>query len=112
MSPIYLITGATGGLGSGVLHHLVTTNNAPRSDIIASSSRKEAAAQFEQIGVPFRHVDYNDLESLHAAFAGVDKLFFVSSNTYDNEARSKQHQNVIKAARETGVGHVRLLRPS
>lgn len=100
----YLITGATGGLGSGVIDTL--TKHLPKSAFAASSSRQEAAKQFEDVGIQFRHADYDDPESLEEAFTGVEKLFFVSSSTYANIQRGQQHRNVINAAKKTGVGHV------
>ena len=103
----YLITGSTGGLGSDVLTYF--TANVPHSDFAASSSRKEAASQFESQGLQFRHADYDDYDSLVKAFAEVEKLFFVSSNTFVNEKREKQHGNVVRAAKEVGVGHVSLM---
>ena len=104
----YLIIGATGGLGGGVLQQI--SKHAPKSDYAASSSRPEAARQFESAGVQFRHADYQDRASLEKGFVGVEKLLFVSANTYDNEARNQQHRNVIEAAKSAGVGHVRRLR--
>lgn len=100
----YLITGATGGLGGGVLQQI--SKHAPKSDYAASSSRLEAANQFESSGIQFRHADYKDRASLEKAFVGVKKLLFVSANTYDTEARNQQHRNVIEAAKLAGVGHV------
>ena len=104
----YLITGATGGLGGSVLQQI--SKHAPKSDYAASSSRPEAANQFENTGIQFRHADYQDRASLEKAFVGVKKLLFVSANTYDNEARNQQHRNVIEAAKSAGVGHVCRLR--
>lgn len=106
----YLITGATGGLGGGVLQQI--SKHVPKSDYAASSSRPEAAAQFKSSGTQFRHVDYQNIASLEKAFAGVEKLLFVSANTYDNEARNQQHRNVIAAARTAGVDHVRFSGPA
>ena len=100
----YLITGATGGLGGGILQQI--SKHAPKSDYAASSSRLEAANQFESSGIQFRHADYKDRASLEKAFVGVKKLLFVSANTYDTEARNQQHRNVIEAAKLAGVGHV------
>lgn len=104
----YLITGATGGLGAGVLEHL--SKHLPNSDFAASSSRPEAAQKFEESGIQFRRADYNDTQSLEKAFEGVEKLLFVSSSTrtFDNELREKQHRNVIEAAKAAAVGHVHL----
>ena len=93
----YLITGATGGLGGGVLQQI--SKHAPKS-----------ANQFESSSIQFRHADYQDRASLEKAFVGVKKLLFVSANTYDNEARNQQHRNVIEAAKSAGIGHVCRLR--
>ena len=100
----YLITGATGGLGGGVLKQV--SKHVPKTEYAASSSRPEIADQFESSGIQFRHADYQDRDSLEKAFVGVEKLLFVSANTYDNEARNQQHRNVIEAAKSAGVGHV------
>ena len=100
----YLITGAIGGLGGGILQQI--SKHVSKSDYAASSSRLEAAAQFENSGIQFRHADYQDRASLESAFTGVEKLLFVSANTYDTEARNEQHANVIAAAKSAGVGHV------
>ncbi|KAK3176195.1 hypothetical protein OEA41_007518 [Lepraria neglecta] len=64
----YIITGATGGLGGGVLQQL--SKHVPKSDIAASSSRPEAAKHFEPPGIQFRHADYQDRASLEKAFTG------------------------------------------
>ncbi|KAI9727240.1 MAG: hypothetical protein M1828_006859 [Chrysothrix sp. TS-e1954] len=103
MPPTYFITGASGGLGSGVLQQLLT--RIPSSSIIASSGRAEAAQHFLDRGIQFRQGDYNDLDGLTKAFDGVDHLLFASANTYDNELRNKQHRNIINAAKAAGVKH-------
>lgn len=100
----YLITGATGGLGSQVLNHLVAA--IPAGDIAAASSKESNRAQFEARGIAFRVTNFDDRESLEAAFEGVENLFFVSTNTFDNERRQRQHRNVIEAAKKAGVKHV------
>ena len=82
------------------------SKHVPKSDYAASSSRPEVAEQFESSGIQFRHANYEDRVSLEKAFAGVEKLLFVSANTYDNEARNQQHRNVIEAAKSVRVGHV------
>ena len=103
MTPTYLVTGASGGLGSGVLDQLL--KNVPGSSIIATSGRAEAARHFLDRNIQFRQADYNDLDSLTKAFAGVDRLLFVSANTYDNDLRNKQHANIVNAAKAAGVKH-------
>jgi len=101
----FLVTGATGGIGGGVIEHF--QKHMPKSDFAASSSNADTRAEFEGKSLNFRHADYNDRESLEKAFAGVENLLFVSSNTFDNELRTGQHRNVVDAAKKMGVGHVR-----
>lgn len=100
----YLITGATGGIGSGVLSYFQT--HLPTSSFAASSSDSSSASRFTSQGIEFRHVDYNDRTVLDEAFQRVENLLFVSSNTFDNELRTRQHGNVVDAAKKAGVGHV------
>lgn len=100
----YLITGATGGLGSQVLSYLVA--NCPASEYAAASSSEANRKQFEDRGIAFRVVNYDDTSNLEAAFHHVDNLFFVSSNTFDAEKRRKQHQGAVNAAKNMNVKHV------
>jgi len=99
----YLITGATGGLGASVLSYFVA--NLPASEYAAASSKEENRKQFEDRGIAFRVVNYDDPESLESAFQDVENLFFVSTNTFDIEKRRKQHQSFVDAAQKTKVQH-------
>lgn len=105
MAPTILVTGITGGLGRSVLDTLL--QHVPASSLAGSSSNRSTAALLEGKGVEFRFVDYNIPESLDEAFKGIEKLFFVSTNTIDADKRTKQHANVIAAAKAAGIGHVR-----
>ncbi|WP_233527464.1 NmrA family NAD(P)-binding protein [Micromonospora craniellae] len=55
-------------------------------------------------GVTVRQADYDDPESLRVAFAGAEKLMFVSGSEVGR--RVAQHRNVVAAATEAGVGLV------
>ena len=104
MAPTILVTGFTGGLGASVFSTL--QDLVPASSLAASSSGQPAASLLEGIGVEFRRAAYDDFNSLLEAFHGIQKLFFVSTNTFDNEKRTIQHRNVIEAAKQAGVDHV------
>ncbi|KAJ5121286.1 uncharacterized protein N7515_009247 [Penicillium bovifimosum] len=99
----YLITGATGGLGAGVISYLAA--NISASEYAAASSREESHKQFEDRGIAFRLANYDDPQTLEAAFKDVENLFFVSTNTFDVEKRRKQHQNFVNAAKTMNVKH-------
>lgn len=100
----YLITGATGALGAGVLSYLIA--NVPASEYAAASSKEENRKQFEDRGIAFRVASYDDPQTLETAFEDVENLFFVSTNTFDNAKRRKQHENFIEAAKKMNVKHV------
>ncbi|KAL6912658.1 hypothetical protein FSST1_010418 [Fusarium sambucinum] len=102
MPPIkYLITGATGGLGKEVLRYF--SENVPSTDFAAASSKPESKSIFEDRGIAFRHVNYNDAESLETGLANVENLLFVSSA---GATRMEQHSRLIAAAKKAGVKHI------
>ena len=105
MSRSYLILGASGGLGTGVLSHLLS-NSPPGTTVTAASRRKAASTEFTNQGIPFVHTDYDEVMQLIDAFRGVQKLLFVSANTFDNDERIRWHRNIIDAAKTATVGHV------
>lgn len=102
----YLITGATGGLGAQVLAYLVA--NVPISEVAAASSNEANRKRFEDQGITFRLVNYDDPRSMEIAFKDVENLLFVSTNTFDVEKRRRQHQSFVDAAKKMNVKHVRL----
>jgi NAD(P)H dehydrogenase (quinone) len=92
------ITGATGGVGSATLRHLLT---AGRNDLVALARRPEAVPP----GPQARRADYDDPASLAAAMRGLDTLVMVSGDGRA-ETMERHHRNVIDAAVATGVGRV------
>ncbi len=106
MAPLeYLITGATGVLGSAVLEYFLS-HGIPISSIAVASSQASAEPDFRARGLQFRLVDYSLPETLELAFKNVENLYFVSSAAYDTETRVKQHGNVAEAAKKMEVKHV------
>ncbi|MDC6364647.1 MULTISPECIES: SDR family oxidoreductase [Flavobacteriaceae] len=98
-----LVTGATGAYGTSAIKHLLEKGVAP-SNIAALVRNPEKASSLKDLGVELRMADYNDYDSLVAAFQGVDKLLFVSGS--DIATREAQHENIIKAAKAAHVGHI------
>jgi uncharacterized protein YbjT (DUF2867 family) len=95
-----LITGATGNLGCAVVSTLLKL--VPSSSITISSSSASNADVLAQRfpGTNFRHADYDDPATLYAAFQGVQKLFFVSSNVPNDSKRLLlQHKNAAQKCR-------------
>ncbi|RAH76731.1 NAD(P)-binding protein [Aspergillus japonicus CBS 114.51] len=100
----YLLTGVTGGLGAHVLEYFLA--HVDPSTYAVASSNPAKAAEFTAQGLAFRTVNYDDPRTLATAFEEVENLFFVSSNTFDNERRRRQHQDVVDAAKRAGVKHI------
>lgn len=99
-----IITGATGGLGSQVIRHLL--QSVPAGHIAAVVRDPEKAAPLAELGVEIRQGDYNDPVSLASAFEGGTKLLFISSPAMDDALRVVQHAQVVKAARDAGIRHI------
>jgi NAD(P)H dehydrogenase (quinone) len=97
-----LVTGVTGHLGKAVIDLLLDKIAASELAVLVRDASK--AEELKAKGVAVRIADYNDYQSLVKAFEGIEKLYFVSGTDVHN--RSKQHQNVVKAAKEAKVKHV------
>jgi NAD(P)H dehydrogenase (quinone) len=98
-----VVTGATGHLGRLIVESLLA-RGVPAGQIVAAGRDTTKAADLAARGVTVRHADYQDVQSLKAAFAGADKLMFVSGS--ENGRRVPQHTNVIEAAQAVGAGAV------
>ncbi|WP_323100852.1 SDR family oxidoreductase [Intrasporangium sp. YIM S08009] len=98
-----LVTAASGHLGRLVVDALLRRGVAP-SDVVATARKPEALAELADRGVEVRRADYDDPASLDTAFAGVDRLLFVSGSEVGS--RIPQHRNVVDAAVRAGVGLV------
>jgi len=100
-----VVTGATGQLGRRIVECLL--DRLPPDRIGISVRDPEKAAGFAARGVRVRRGDFEDPQSLDAAFEGAEQLLQVSSNA---AAHGKdplaQHSAAIEAARGAGVGRI------
>ncbi|MTE18900.1 NAD(P)H-binding protein [Streptomyces sp. TRM43335] len=99
-----VVTGATGQFGRLAVEKLIG-RGVPAAEIAAAVRTPEKAADLAARGVEVREADYDRPETLAPAFAGADKLLFVSANGPD-DLRIAQHRAVVAAAREAEVGLV------
>lgn len=94
------VTGATGHLGALAIQALLDRGVEP-GDIVAAGRNRDRLARFEDRGTRTAPIDFDDVESLTAAFTGVEKLLLVSGSEVGR--RTTQHQNAVDAARAAGV---------
>jgi NAD(P)H dehydrogenase (quinone) len=94
-----VITGATGQLGRLVIEQLLKV--VPAAEVVAAVRNPAKAADLQALGVQVRHADYSQPETLDSAFAGAEKILFISSSEIGQ--RQAQHQVVIDAATRVEV---------
>jgi NAD(P)H dehydrogenase (quinone) len=95
------VTGATGHLGKLVLAEL------SKNDARHNAGHNVVAAvrnTGQDLGVPVRHADYDQPETLAPAFDGTDTLLFISGS--EAGKRLPQHKAVVDAALAANVGHI------
>ncbi|PZF89085.1 SDR family oxidoreductase [Micromonospora deserti] len=95
-----VVTGATGHLGRLIVESLLR-RGVPADQVVALGRDTDRLADLAERGVTVRRADYNDPDSLRAAFAGAEKLAFVSGTEIGR--RVEQARNVVAAAKEAGV---------
>jgi NAD(P)H dehydrogenase (quinone) len=102
--PTLLVTGAGGQLGRRVVE-LLLESSAGR--VIATTRNPAKLAPLASRGVEVRQADFDDADSLAAAFAGADRLLLVSTDVLDRPGvRLAQHRAAVNAAVAAGVKHV------
>jgi NAD(P)H dehydrogenase (quinone) len=98
-----VVTGATGPFGRLAIEALLRRGT-PADQIVAVGRSVDKIADLAERGVVVRKADYSDPDALRAAFAGADRLLFVSGSEVGK--RVSQHHTVIAAAKEAGVNLV------
>ncbi|MBU4215777.1 MAG: SDR family oxidoreductase [Actinobacteria bacterium] len=95
-----VVTGASGHLGRLIVTELLAAGADPAT-VVAGARRPETVAD---LGVQVAALDYTEPQTLVAAFTGADTVMLVSSSEVGQ--RAVQHQAVIDAAVEAGVGRI------
>jgi len=91
----YLITGATGAIGSRLVEHLLDRGDRPR--VFVRSAEKARQRYGNQVDIAVG--DLADAKSLQAALTGVDALFLVNSGP----ELARRDEAAAKAATAAGV---------
>lgn len=97
------VAGASGNVGALVVKRLLARDVA--TQVIALSRRRIQYAEVLQRRSTHRSIDYNDMDSLLAAFSGLDTLVFPGSDG-DPKEMLLHHRNVVTAASKSHIRHV------
>ncbi|KUN40676.1 NAD(P)-dependent oxidoreductase [Streptomyces longwoodensis] len=100
---MFVITGATGQLGSRIVRRLLT--QVPPEQLVACVRDPERAAGLLAEGVDVRRGDFTDPASLAEAFKGASQVLVVSVNDSGDGAVA-QHRAAIDAARAAGAERI------
>ena len=100
----YLITGATGHLGSHILKELLKLVSS--QDITAGVHTVSKAQNIVDLGVKVVPIDFTKVDTLVTAFKSIDVLIYVPSKSHDSFSRVAELENVIRAAKNAHVGHI------
>lgn len=94
-----MVTGASGGYGHYAINYLQKFAPAG-TELYGLVRSQDKADRLSALGVTPRIADYDDLESLVAAFEGIDRLLFVSVPNTDLQ------RNVVKAIQQSEINYV------
>jgi NAD(P)H dehydrogenase (quinone) len=100
---MFIITGATGRLGSQIVDHLL--DRVPAAQVGVSVRDPARAPELAARGVRVRRGDFTDPASLAAAFEGATQVLVVSADATGRDAVA-QHRAAIDAARAAGARRV------
>src|SRR5580692_12796826 len=103
-TPTFLVTGASGHLGRGVVETLLAAKAGATS---AASRDPTKLSELAAKGAQTRRIDFDDPASLEAALKGVDRLLIVSTDDVLTPGkRLRQQSAAVEAAARARVGHV------
>ncbi|MFF9165194.1 NAD(P)H-binding protein [Streptomyces longwoodensis] len=100
---MFVITGATGQLGSRIVRRLLT--RVPPEQVVACVRDPERATGLLAEGMDVRRGDFTDPASLAEAFKGASQVLVVSVNDSGDGAVA-QHRAAIDAARAAGAERI------
>ena len=104
-SKYVLVTGATGQQGGAVVQALLAKNHRVRA--LTRNVDSPQAKQLAKQGVELTVGDFTDPDSLLRATTGIDAIYAMTTPFESGEkAETAQGIAIIKAAKQTGVGHL------
>ena len=99
-----VITGASGHLARRVVELLLDEHGIAPSDLILVTRSPDRLSDVAGRGAEVRHRDFDDPQSLPAAFAGGERMLLISADQIGQ--RIRQHSGAVKAAKAAGITHI------
>lgn len=100
----FLVTGASGKLGTEVVKTLLEDFNIQANQLIVTTRKADKLRALSAKGVDVREADFTSPESLEKAFQGADSLLLISIDA--SGPRTQAHLNAVEAAEKVGVSHL------
>lgn len=100
----YMITGATGHLGRHVVGQLSKLTD--KDNIVLGMHTPAKAKDFKEEGYQLAAVDYTNVDTMTAAFQGIDVLIYIPSITYSIQGRINEFENSLTAMKKAGVKNI------
>ncbi|GGB05001.1 NmrA family NAD(P)-binding protein [Allosediminivita pacifica] len=100
---MFIITGATGQLGRGIVQSL--SSSVPTGRIRACVRDPGKARDLADLGIDVRPCDFAEPDGLAEAFAGAERVLIVSAGTLGEEGLAL-HRTAIAAAREAAAHRI------
>lgn len=100
----YVVTGATGHLGTQIVQELAKLVAAREITLGVHTPAKAAA--FAQQGMTVLPLDYRDSATVTTVLDTADVAIYVPSKSHDSFSRVTEFENVIAAAERAHVGHL------
>jgi NAD(P)H dehydrogenase (quinone) len=98
-----VVTGAAGAFGKMATQLLL--EQVPAQELILVTRKPDSLAHLAARGAQVRYGDFDDRQSLKAAFTGGKRMLLIS--TLDvGERRRRQHATAVEAAMAAGVQHI------
>ena len=105
---VIAIVGATGAQGGGLARAILASDGQFKARALTRKPDSDAAKRLETMGAEVVQADLDDVDSLVAAFDGVDGAFCLT-NFWEHLSADKekaQAENLAEAAKRAGVEHV------
>jgi len=104
MMPKLVVTGANGNVGRQVVAQLLRDG---ATNVVAASRNPEQLTELKNLGADLVHADFDEPDTLDAAFSGARRVLIISTNALGVPGqRLRQHKAAVDAATRAGMDRI------